>query len=102
MQNVLNFAPEVVKEFYNDFMPYVNILSMRAEALRKADAELYHFAYSIEVDRDKHASHEKAVRAAKKLEELYGSLGFDTNDRQAVGKFACRFVGEAALQEFAD
>lgn len=102
MENVLNFAPETVKEFYHEFRPYVNILSMRAEALRKQDADLWLFACSNEVDRDKHRFHEQAVRATKKLEELYGSLGFDTNDRQAVGKFACRFVGEAALQEFAD
>ena len=102
MSDSIKFSPKIVAEFYHEFMPYVNVLSMRAEAFRKADADLYHFAYSIEVDRDKHAGHERAIRAAKKLEELYGSLGFDTDDRLAVGKFACRFVGKAALQEFAD
>lgn len=100
MSKIVEFAPETVKEFYHEFQPYVNILDMRAEALRKHDAELFLFACSTEVDRDKHRFHEQAVRAAKKLEELYGSLGFDTSDRQAVGKFACRFVGKSALQEF--
>lgn len=87
---------------------YVQVLSMRRDAMKRADETMFRYAFSLDVDKEKHQGHDAAVSVVKELNSKCAELGFeliyggDIDNRQQIGAFACLFTGEPELAELAD
>lgn len=87
---------------------YVDILDMRREAMRSGDFDMFHYAFSASVDKQKHIAHNRCCETVSLLNAKCVELGCDPifagdiHNRQQVGQFACLFSGEPELAMFAD
>lgn len=87
---------------------YVEIVLGRAAAMRKQNLELANFYFSIEVDREKHRGHDRAVEAVRKVNFQLIQAGeeplcsFDNTDdcRAMVGKLCCELAGHPEAVQY--
>ena len=76
---------------------YIMVLQLRQEALLKEDAELFKFAYSLEVDHDKHVAHQYFIDHINTINEYRGD-----GSPIDIGRFICHFAGRDDLIPLVD
>ena len=99
---------QLIAECKKAVMPYVQRISIRREAMEKADAELWQYAMSLSFDKAKHREHDAAIAAVKKLNIQLIAAGEkpvytgDIANRQDVGRFCCILCGDEASARYVD
>ena len=99
---------QIISAAKEQIRPYVDRISVRAEAMRTNDIELWKYSMSLQFDAAKHIEHNKAIMAVIKLnnamKEINESPVFtgDISNRQEVGRFCCQFLGMEHNVQFVD
>lgn len=77
---------------------YLMVLDMRYESIKKEDVELYDFAFSLPVDREKHLAHQWLLDHFEQVVEK-GYRGEKVPS--LVGQFICQLMGRPELIPYA-